>query len=77
MADIEAFLKLDPNFQRLNITAGTTGGRIDKSLGVSQDIQQRPDNGDYSAKYLQDQQDKLFEVIEQWPVTACLHFIFN
>lgn len=64
MADIEAFLKMDRSFQRIDITTGTTGGRIDKSLGIRQDIQKRPDDADYSAKYLKDQQEKLFQVIE-------------
>lgn len=64
MADIEAFLRLDKNFKRINISAGTTAGRIDKSVGVRPNVKPRPSDVDYSAKYLKDQQEKLFQVIE-------------
>lgn len=62
MADIEAFLRMDKNFERITITTGTIGGRISNMVGVGQEIKQRPQNADYSAKYLNDQQAKLFEV---------------
>lgn len=64
MSDIEAFLRLDRNFQRINITTGSTGGRIEKSLGIRNEIQKRSNDGaEYSDKFLMDEQKKLFQVI--------------
>lgn len=72
MADIAAFLRMDGSFQRVNISAGSTAGHVDKT-GMRQKIQKRPDNAEYSVKYLRDQQEKLFQVFGQ---TMCFFFFF-
>lgn len=63
MDEVNAFFDLSKPFERINISAGTTDGRILKCESIDQNIKKRADHEEYSAQYLENEQQKLFEVI--------------
>lgn len=62
MADLAAFLRMDGSFKRITIDGGTNVGRLMKSTNPIQNIEKRRDDTNYSAEYVQKQQNKLFKV---------------
>lgn len=79
MSDAEPILRLGKNVQRMNISTGTTGKSVEKSLGIRND-QVSNDAAAYSKNMLMDEQKKLFQVIAVGVprvLAADLWYIFN